>query len=94
VSRAPNTLGDAPIEPQHIAQMNTLAAFVDQMFNGEKRGPDRSTGFVLLVFPFGEHAAGRCNFISNGAARHDLAVLFREMAARFEGMPELKPTRQ
>lgn len=85
-----HTLGDAPIEAEYYEQMNKLARFIDQRFNGLARGPARKVGFVLMVFPFGDSHAGRCNFISNGADRADLAVLFREMAARFEGMPEVK----
>jgi hypothetical protein len=50
---------------------------------------ERETGFVLLVFPFGEKE-GRANFISNGADRKDIVTLFREMIARFEGQPEMK----
>jgi len=47
------------------------------------RGKDRSTGFVLLVFPFGE-TEGRCNYISNGADRKDIVKLLREQANRFD----------
>jgi hypothetical protein len=84
-----HTLGDAPIQAEYIGKMNKLARFIDQRFNGLARGDKRKVGFVLLVFPFGS-ADGRCNFISNGADRADIASLFREMAARFEGMPESK----
>jgi hypothetical protein len=45
---------------------------------------------VLLVFPFGDAEGNRCNFISNGADRKDIVVLFKEMIARFEGQPEMK----
>ena len=81
------TLGDAPIEERYRARMQQVARWLDQTFNGQARGDDRQTGFVLLCFPFGE-VEGRCNFISNGAERRALAVLFREMIARFEGQPE------
>jgi hypothetical protein len=40
------------------------------------------------VFPFGDK--GRANFISNGADRKDIVVLFKEIIARFEGQPEMK----
>lgn len=83
------TLGDAPIEPQYIEMMQAMARALDEMFNGEAKGNDRKTGFVLLVFPFGDHE-GRANFISNGADRKDVVTLFREMIARFEGQPEMK----
>ncbi len=91
MSKPTHTLGDAPIVSKHHDAMNKIAATLETIFNGDGRGPQRETGFVLLVFPFGS-GAGRCNFISNGADRADLAVLFREMAARFEGMPEAKGT--
>jgi hypothetical protein len=90
----PERLGDAPIEPQYIEMMNKIAKGLDKIFNGDKKGNDRPTGFVLLVFPFDQegHAPkdGRCNFISNGADRKDLVVLFKEMISRFEGQPEMK----
>jgi hypothetical protein len=84
-----HTLGDGPIEPAYYAKMNELAAMLDEYFNGKAKGPYRATGFVLLVFPMG-NGEGRCNYISNGADRRDIAVLLREQAARFEGQPELK----
>ncbi len=81
------TLGDQPIEAQYLEQMKTVASVLNEVFNGETRGPARKTGFVLLVFPFNDHG-GRCNFISNGAQREDIVCLFREMIARLEGMPD------
>lgn len=81
------TLGDAPIEAQYVEQMQALARAIDEIFNGEVRGPARKTGFVLLVFPFNDHG-GRCNYISNGADRRDIVSLLREQAARFEGSPD------
>jgi len=82
-------LGDAPIEQEHRQLMNTIAGMLDEAFNGEARGQDRKTGFVLLVFSFGEKE-GRCNYISNGADRKDIVTLFKEQIKRFEGQPELK----
>ena len=81
-------LGDGPIEEALHDQMNHVADALDRLFNGELRGADRPVGFVLLTFPFG-NKGGRCNFISNGAAREDIVVLFKEMIARFEGQPEV-----
>jgi len=78
-----NRLGSGPIEPEHIEKMNKVARALDQLFNGDTRGADRSTGFVLLVFPFGEKE-GRCNYISNGADRKDIIKLLREQANRFD----------
>lgn len=76
-------LGDAPIEDAYAAAMTHIARTLDTVFNGDKRGDDRDTGFVLLVFPFGEKE-GRCNYISNGADRLDIAKLMKEQAKRFE----------
>lgn len=85
--KKPETLGDAPIEPEFIAQMNALAAKIDELFNGDLRGKDRQVGFALMIFKFGD--AGRANYISN-ANRADVVTLLREQLARFEGQPEMK----
>jgi hypothetical protein len=84
-----HTLGDAPIEPEHIMEMNMIARALDEMFNGDKRGAEREVGFVLLVFPFGDRP-GRANYVSNGADRRDIVTLFKEQIARFEGQPEME----
>lgn len=77
-------LGDGPIERAYSRQMNQVARLLDEVFNGRDVLIDqRSTGFVLLVFPFGEKE-GRCNYISNGADRNDIIKLLREQADRFE----------
>ncbi len=81
-------LGDGPIEAAYIEKMQSVARLLDAMFNGkDHRGDDRSTGFVLLVFPFGEKE-GRCNYISNGADRDDVMKLLWEQLQRFGGIPE------
>jgi hypothetical protein len=85
--KKPQRLGDAPIEETYRAQMNAVAQGLDQIFNGDAKGPDRRVGFVLLVFEFGEQE-GRCNYISNGADRKDVVTLFKEQIKRFEGQPE------
>lgn len=90
IDKLMHTLGDAPIEDSYREQMNQLARKIDRYFNGNVRGVERQTGFVLLVFPFGETESGRCNFISNGADRRDIVALFKEMIARFEGQPEIE----
>jgi len=85
-----NALGDGPIQQEYRERMNAVARGLDEIFNGDAKGNDRKTGFVLLVFPFGEAAAkDRCNFISNGADRRDVVALMKEMIARFEGQPEM-----
>jgi|SRR5215472_3598083 len=81
-------LGDAPIEEQHVRMMNTLAGALDELFNGDAKGTDRKTGFVLMVFPF-EDGPGRCNYISN-ANRADVVTLMKEQIKRFEGQPEMQ----
>jgi len=75
-------LGDEPIQKEFHELMNDIAGRLDQLFNGEARGKDRNVGFVLLVFPYGEKE-GRCNYISNGANREDVAKLLEEQAKRF-----------
>lgn len=75
----------AEIDPAYREMMNAVAESLDEVFNGSARGKDRSVGFTILVYPFGTSDQARCNYISNGASRQDIAVLFREMAARFEG---------
>jgi hypothetical protein len=86
---AKHQLGDAPISPEYRQKMNDLARSLDRQFNGAARGADRKVGFVLMVFPYGDAAGARCNYISNGADRRDIVTLMREMIARFEGQPEM-----
>lgn len=81
-------LGDGPVEESLHDKMVATTKALDEMFNG-KQGNDRTTGFVLMVFPFGDHS-GRCNYMSNGADRRDVVTLMREMIARFEGRPEME----
>jgi hypothetical protein len=86
-------LGDGPIEEQYREQMTELARVIDAYFNGTvlpglPSAKNRKTGFVLLVFPFANHD-GRCNYISNGADRRDIVVMFKEQIKRFEGQPEI-----
>jgi hypothetical protein len=87
--RAPFELGDAPIEKEYMVMMNSMAIALNEMFNGDTKGKDRKTGFVLMVFPFAGFD-GRCNYISNGADRRDVVTLMKEMIQRFEGQPEVQ----
>lgn len=82
------TLGDAPIEDAYREKMQQMARLLDGILNGSAKGPDRESGFVLLVFPFGDRS-GRCNYISNGADRRDVIVLLKEQLARFEGQADV-----
>jgi hypothetical protein len=62
--------------------MNQSMKYLDIMFNGQVGGKGRNFGLVLMVFPYGE-SSGRCNYISNGAKRHDVEKLLFEQARRF-----------
>lgn len=78
-------LGDEPIDASLHAQMTGIAQALDEAFNGSNR--PKKVGFVLMTFPYGNDD-GRCNYVSNGADRKDIATLFREQARRFEGAPD------
>lgn len=78
-----STLGSGPIQAEYREKMASLARAIDELFNAGLKGHARTTGFVLLVFPFGEKE-GRCNYISNGADRADIIKLLREQANRFD----------
>jgi hypothetical protein len=86
---------DTQIVEAQRALMNEIALSLDEMFNNGAKGNDRKIGFVLLAFPFSPPGTiqptdePRCNYISNGANRKDMACLMREMAARFEGQPAM-----
>jgi hypothetical protein len=82
-------LGDGPIESRLTDIMNALARGIDSALNSDLSGKERTTGFVLLVFPFNSHD-GRCNYISNGADRKDIVTMMKEQIKRFEGQPEVK----
>lgn len=87
-----HTLGDGPVQEQYKQQMIAIVKALDETFNGDAKGADRDTGFVLIVYSFDKLNKGdsRCNFMSNGADRKDIVTLFKEMIARFEGQPEQK----
>ena len=82
-------LGDGPIQEKYRDMMNAVAQALDKTFNGDAKGAEKETGFVLMLFPYGDAAGQRCNYISNGADRRDVVTLMKEMIARFEGQPEL-----
>lgn len=85
-----HSLGDADVEEQYRAHMTAVVKTLDAFFNGDKKGKDRQTGFILLVFPYNS-TDGRCNYMSNGANRDDVLVMLKEQVKRFEGQPEIKP---
>jgi hypothetical protein len=75
-------LGDGPIEPRHHRLMNTLADMLDDAFNGDKQGADRTVGFILMAFDF-RRADGLCNYISN-ADRAGVVRVLEDQLARFK----------
>lgn len=81
-------LGDAPIQEEYRRQMVAIVKTLDEFLNGDAKGDERQTGFVLMVFPYGSKD-GRCNYISNGADRDDVVCLMKEMIARFQGQPAM-----
>jgi hypothetical protein len=86
-------IGDGPIDPKLRDLMNSIAAGLDDVLNGEAvPGVERirQNGFVVMIFPF-EGFDGRCNYISN-AKREDIVTLLKEQIARFEGQPEQQGT--
>ncbi|MDE0124243.1 MAG: hypothetical protein OXN97_06670 [Bryobacterales bacterium] len=59
------------------------ARLVDGMLNPRKAVEGRRRwGFTLLVYPFG--TASESHYVSNGADRRDMAMLFREAARRLD----------
>jgi hypothetical protein len=83
---------DGQVDGEYREKMLAVVQSVDRLFNGEPDGQMRKTGVVLLVFPFGEELDGRVNYMSNGARREDMIILFKEMIARFEGQPHISGT--
>jgi len=81
---------DDEIDEQYRQDMANVMHALDDVFNQGLRGDKRKVGLVLLVFPFGGDPEGRCNYISNGASREDIATMFKELVSRFEGQPEMK----
>jgi hypothetical protein len=79
---------DEEIVAEYKAMMNDLAKKLDYMFNKGLEGDKRETGFVLLMFPFGDAAGKRINYISNGD-RANVVTALKEIVARFEGQPDL-----
>lgn len=75
---------EGPISKEYFEQMNVIAKVLDELFNGDLKGLERKTGFVLLCFPFGEQIDGRINYISNGE-RSDVVNSLKELLARFQG---------
>lgn len=66
------------------AYLRYAAKTIDQLLNGDRVGPDRATGFVLLAFPIGTEEGRRVNYVSN-CHRDDMLAALKEIVARFEG---------
>jgi hypothetical protein len=72
-----------PVEEAYRQKMQAVGQALDDTFNPNNAMP-KQTGFVLLVFPFGDAQSGRINYLSNGV-RQDVVTAMKELLARFEG---------
>lgn len=76
-------IGDSPIQEAFKKAMNDIAYQLDMVFNGPPPWTNRATGFILMVFPFGDDPNNRCNYISN-AERADVVRMLKNQIKRFE----------
>lgn len=83
-----NPFFDAPLPPGRRELLIKIGEGLDHLLNGEQRGPDAGTGFVLITFAFGSDA-GRLNFVSNGACGPELIPLFKTLIALIEGQADV-----
>jgi hypothetical protein len=79
-------VGDGPIEDNFTEIMNVLAKGLDDALNPGLRGSERTTGFLLMVFPL-KIANGRANYISNGR-RQDIVRLLEDQLKRFKAQKQ------
>ncbi len=56
--------------------LDALATSLDNILNGHIKEGERQSGFVLLLFPYGDKS-GMCNYVSNGANREDIVRMFK-----------------
>lgn len=70
------------VHDMYREQMRALAEMLDAVLNEE--GKEKTTGFALLIFPFGEDIESRINYVSN-ARREDMICGLKEFLARLEG---------
>lgn len=77
-----NKIGDGPVQDIYREHMQAIAQTLDEFLNPNGK-PE--TGFLLLVFPFGEvdGVTHRTNYISN-SRRGDVVKLLREQLEHFE----------
>lgn len=77
--------GEKP--PENLRDfLNSIAYALDEILNGKgvvQNKSMRKNGFVLLTFPYNDDS-GRCNYISNGAARADIMKMFKSQIDIFE----------
>jgi len=74
------------IEMTHQELMESIAAGIDSLLNGTDAMHGkiaRKSGFVLLVFPFGQNTH-HCHYISNGCAYDDAIRMFKALIERHE----------
>ena len=80
-------MSEQPIQEEYRQKMQSVAASLDELFNGASRGADRKVGFALIVFAFDKPenpAQPRHNYISN-APRPDMIEALEEMLERWKG---------
>lgn len=85
----PEVEEEGDIEELQKEAMRAIAVGLDEALNGDARGADREVGFVLLVFPFGEHDV-TCNYVSNGANRVEINELLLNALKRAKELEELE----
>lgn len=72
------------IQEKYKKSMRELATLLDEMLNPGLKGDDRETGFMLLMFDFGNTpTSDRINYISN-TNRIDAITSMKEFIARAE----------
>ena len=76
------TIGNGPIDHEFQEIMAHVARALDALFNGDVPLGERTTGFILLAFPFGP--GGRYNVVSNGINDNDALTVFKEVIVEIE----------
>ena len=76
------TIGNGPIDHEFQEIMAHVARALDALFNGDVPLGERTTGFILLAFPFGH--GGRYNVVSNGIDNNGILAVFKVVIAQIE----------
>ena len=71
-----------PIDTEFRAAMNAIAMLLDKFFNGDAKGKERTVGFALLTFNFGD--APKVNYIGN-VDQEGMIASMKALIARLEG---------